>query len=275
MLAVASLGGAEAAFQLDGQLAVADGINVTDYTLALTGFAGAKGRIAGVSGDGDVHVFDLSSGNDTAYKLPGAAYVTFDNNAKVVAATSSALYGEGDDGGLSLLIDLSGTTVHGLAGSPSGVWVAMDTEVGLLTGTTLGQSTGANLPADATIVASSSGDVWALSQGELLRYSANSPGDESLWNATILPIFDEVSVAVPPAGRHGQHRPLVLRRLGGAPAAHRAARLPEDAHGHAAVDRDGHAHQRQPRRHPGLDRRHRNAGGPTGGSPDGGVGAGG
>jgi mono/diheme cytochrome c family protein len=189
--AVAALGGAVAAFQLDGQLAVADGIDVTDYAMTLTGFSGAYGRVAGVSSDGKVHVFDLGTGNDTAYDLPGALYTTFDVNKKVVAATAGALYGE-DTSDLTLLVDLSDTTVHGLAGSPTGVWVAMGTELGLLSGTTLGQSSGANLPADATIVASSSGDVWALSQGELLRYSANSPGDESLWNATILPIFDQV-----------------------------------------------------------------------------------
>ena len=189
---VASLGGSDAAFRLDGQLAIADGINVTQYALTLASLAGAKGRAAGVSPDGTVHVFDLASGQDSAIPLPGAAFVTFDNDAKVVAATAHALYGEDASGHLDELIDLSGATIHGLAGAPSGVWVAIDTELGLLTGTTLGKSSGAMLPADAVIAPSSSGDVWAISGGALTRYSAISMGDQAMWQEEVLPVFTRV-----------------------------------------------------------------------------------
>jgi hypothetical protein len=189
--AVAATGGRGAAFQLDGQVAVADGTNVTQYALSLTGLAGAGGRLAGISGDGKLHVFDVTSGSDRAFVVPGVAFVTFDAGAKVVAATPHALYGEDADGGITKLLDLS-APVHGLAGAPTGVWVAMGTELGLLTGNTLGASSGAGLAPDASLVASSSGDVWALSKGTLARFSANSPGDESLWEQTVLPVFTQV-----------------------------------------------------------------------------------
>jgi len=188
---VAGLGASESAFLLDQQIAVADGAQVTRYDLAVTGLAGGAARVAGVAG-GAVHVFDLATGKDSAYPLAGAAFVTFDVAGKVVAATPHALHGEDEAGGLVKLIDLGAATVHGLASSPSGVWVAMDGELGLLDGTTLGVSSGASLPKDATLAGSSSGDVWALSTGALTRYSAASAGDESLWTETVLPVFTRV-----------------------------------------------------------------------------------
>lgn len=188
---VASLGGSGVAFQLDGGLAVADGATVTSYAVSMAGMTGAKGRVAGVS-DGKFHVFDLGTGKDSAFSVPDASFVTFDDSGKLVGATHHALYMEDDKGGMARLIDLGTTNVHGLAGAPSGVWVAMDGEVGLLSGSTLGESSGAGLPADAELIASSSGDVWALSQGKLLRYSAASPGDQSLWQSTVQPVFDRV-----------------------------------------------------------------------------------
>jgi mono/diheme cytochrome c family protein len=189
--AVAGLGASESAFLLDGQIAVADGAKVTRYDLAVGGLAGGKGRLAGVA-SGAAHVFDLGTGKDSAFALPGAAFVAFDEAGKLVAATSHALYGEDDAGALGELIDLGAATVHGLASSPSGVWVAMDGEVGLLSGSTLGVSSGAALPKDATLAGSSSGDVWAISAGALSRYSVASAGDESLWTATVEPVFTRV-----------------------------------------------------------------------------------
>ena len=187
---VAGLGPSTSAFRLDGQLAVADGATVTRYDLPVTGLAGGRQRLAGVARDG-VHLLDLGTGKDSAYALAGAAFVAFDETGKLVAASPHALYRESDAGGLAQIIDL-GSGVHGLAGSPSGVWVALGGELGLLSGATLGVSAGAALPADATLAPSSSGDVWALSAGALLRYSAASAGDESLWTQTVEPVFTRV-----------------------------------------------------------------------------------
>jgi mono/diheme cytochrome c family protein len=191
VIEVAATGGAGVAFRLDKGIALADGTNITTYDLAVTGLAGDGGRLAGVA-SGAAHLFDPSRGQDTAFPLAGAAYVAFDGSGKLVAATPHALYGEDDAGKLEKLIDLPDAEVHGLAASPRGVWVAIGSELGLLDGDTLGVSKGAKLPADAALVPSSSGDVWAIDRGTLQRYSAASAGDESLWDATVSPIFSRV-----------------------------------------------------------------------------------
>jgi mono/diheme cytochrome c family protein len=189
--AVAATGGPGAAFQIDAGIAVADGVNVTRYDLPVTGIAGEGGRVAGVAG-GKAHVFDAASGKDTTFPVTGAVYVAFDAYGKVVVATAHALYGEDETGNLEKRIDLPDAEVHGLASSPRGVWVALGSELGLLDGDTLGVSKGAKLPADATLVTSSSGDVWAISKGTLSRFSAAGAGDEALWDQTVAPIFSRV-----------------------------------------------------------------------------------
>lgn len=191
---VAAISPIATAFRLDGQIAIADGATVTRYTLPLTSLAGGGGRIAGVS-SGAIHLFDVTKGMDSSFELEEAAFATFDAKGKVVAATKTALYMEDDKGGLSPLVDLSDTAVHGLANSPSGVWVAMGTELGLLANGKFNATKGLALPADAKLIGSSSGDVWALSANTLSRYSATPPGDESLWNMTVQPVFTRVCSA--------------------------------------------------------------------------------
>jgi mono/diheme cytochrome c family protein len=188
---VAALGPASAAFRLDNQIAVADGTNVTRYDLAITSLAATGGRVAGV-GSGAIHLFDATKGMDTSFTLPEAAFAAFDGKGKLIGATRHALYMEDDKGGLAPLVDLPDSEVHGLVGSASGVWVATGTELGLLTDGKFDISKGANLPTDAKLVAASSGDVWALSGGALSRYSATPPGDETLWNQTVQPVFTRV-----------------------------------------------------------------------------------
>lgn len=90
---VAGLGVTTSAFRLDGQIAVADGARVTRYDLPMTGLAGGKQRLAGVS-SGAVHLLDLGTGKDSDYALAGAAFVAFDAAGKLVAATPHALYRE-------------------------------------------------------------------------------------------------------------------------------------------------------------------------------------
>jgi hypothetical protein len=189
--AVASLGAPSAAFLLDSSVAIADGTNVTKYDLSVTSFDANKGRVAGIGKD-TVHVFDVATGKDSAYEVPGVLFVTFDNNGKVVAASAHQLYAEGDDGAIEAVADLSKSTVHGLANSPSGVWLALGSELALYTGDKLATTSGANLPSDAVLSGSSSGDAWALSGGSLSRYSATPAGDESQWEMTVLPIFTKV-----------------------------------------------------------------------------------
>jgi mono/diheme cytochrome c family protein len=190
--AAVSLGAPGAAFLLDKQIAVADGKDVTRYDLPVTSFAGAKGRIAGLDGK-SVHVFDPKSGKDSIVPI-AAAYIAFDNEGKVIAATKDALYAE-DDSGALIEIGVVKEGVRGLASSPSGVWIAAGSELALLSPDhdSISISSGAAVPEDAAISGSSSGDVWALSATKgLLRYSAAKEGDESTWQQTVLPVFTRV-----------------------------------------------------------------------------------
>jgi len=50
----------------------------------------------------------------------------------------------------------------------------------------------ANVPPDALLFASATGDVWVVSQGALSRYGVPVSGDEANWRKSVLPVYARV-----------------------------------------------------------------------------------
>ncbi|AUX43382.1 hypothetical protein SOCE26_048300 [Sorangium cellulosum] len=194
VLAAAASGGS-AVFGLAEGVAVADGEKVTRYATApFESLAGSEdGRVA-MAGSGVVQAFDPAAGQVTTFTLPGAAHVAFDPEGRLLASTATSLYGEDQDGALALLYEVeeAGASIHGLVTSGDRVWLAVGPELGLLSAGVVVRSTGLGLPLDARLIEASTGDVWAIAGGELLRFSADtSQGDEgALWEQRIRPIME-------------------------------------------------------------------------------------
>jgi mono/diheme cytochrome c family protein len=218
LAAVAALGSGLTGFALASDLAVADGTRVTRYPGGLTGLAGAGGRAAGLV-DGGVRVFELAPGDGTGmaadpasaqvhdFAVPGAVAVTFDARARLVVATADTLYSENDGGALDRIYRSPDAPIHGLSTSGAVVWAAIGDTLAELTGAELRQSAGGTLAADARLVGSPSGDVWALESGALRRLGEAASGggaDQQLWQNTVLPIFTRVcSLCHLPGGSSG------------------------------------------------------------------------
>lgn len=174
---VVSLGSGRVAFRLDHGLALTDGDKVGRYDYTFAGLSGALGRGAGVS-DGSVRVFDPFHGVDRSYAVPEARWVTFDPHGKLVVESAYGLWLEDDPialvrpGDPRLALMRKGQKpLHGLATSGEHVWFGEGDELGTLDERQISRSDGAKLPEGATLLPASGGDVWALADGKLLRYS--------------------------------------------------------------------------------------------------------
>jgi mono/diheme cytochrome c family protein len=190
VLGVAPLDGARIGFLLDGEIAVADGHRVTRYGApALTALAGGGGRGAGAGRDA-VTVFDatMSARN---FRLPGVSHVAVGADGRLYATTSRALYASTERGDLALLYDAGAETLHGLVASGDEVWFADGAELGVVDGERVAETRGMQVARDATLAASTSGDVWVLSSGTLQRFARAVPESTPAltWSATLAPIF--------------------------------------------------------------------------------------
>ena len=215
--AVVALGQAQSAFALMSELAVADGMTVTRYPSTLTGLAGGGGRAAGLV-DGAVRVFELAAATsapttpDSAlpkthdFRIPEPVAVAFDGNARLVAASRTALYAENSSGELDKIYSSPEVPIHGLATSGTAVWVAIGDTLAELAGTELRQSPTGTIAADAQLVGSPSGEVWVLQSGALRRFGKEpvDGADQVLWQKTVLPIFTRLcSLCHLPGGSSG------------------------------------------------------------------------
>jgi mono/diheme cytochrome c family protein len=184
---VIPLGSRRVGFVLEGALAVADGVSVVTYDVALASWAGKSGALAGVLVDGQVARFDLPRGTLMRYRLPGAVAGAFDATGLVVAGPH-ALARDFGAGELVPFVHCRGT-VRGLAAGGGRVWVALGDMLSALEvdGAVLASAVGVG--DGAVLQGSPSGDVWVLTNGELARFGVRKSGDESLWRSTVQPVY--------------------------------------------------------------------------------------
>ncbi len=186
---VASAGGAWAVFSTDTGLAISDGVTVSLLDGALTGLVAGSHRAAGITAQGRVRVIDLKSRTGSDYAADHPVAVAFDAAGSLWVETAHKLYAE-SRGALDPVYEDS-STLHGLAFGGGRLWFAAGTDLGFATKDAVMRGA-ANVPADATLFASATGDVWAVSQGALSRYGVPVSGDESTWRKSVLPVYARV-----------------------------------------------------------------------------------
>jgi mono/diheme cytochrome c family protein len=191
VVAVAPLGEKGAAFAYQGGFAVADGTKVGVWEdPGWKSIASSGTRLAAVA-DGGVRVFDTQATTFASFPMPGAKYAAFDADGRLIVSTSREIYVED---GASLRLRYKDTEIHGLASAGPRVWFAAGSELGTLEADVAYRSHGATLDTAAALVASGSGDVWAMADGAPQRFTVDTGSAEGQaeWQATIQPIFGRV-----------------------------------------------------------------------------------
>jgi hypothetical protein len=200
---IAPMGGARVAFVLDGAVVVADGSLVTTYDLSLASWSAGGTMLAGVRPDGSAVRFDTEHATIVTYQMMGPVASVFDASNGLLVASAHALARDFGNGTLIPIYRTTGTMSQLVAGG-SRVWIALGSELGAVDGDTVAVSTGAGVPAGATLIASPTGDVWALAGGVLTRYGVKESGDEGLWRQSAQPVYAHVcSMCHGPSGNSG------------------------------------------------------------------------
>jgi mono/diheme cytochrome c family protein len=190
VLGVAMLDPRRVGFLLDGEIAVADGRRVTRYGAPpLAELLGGGGYGAGLATNA-VTVFDPKMTART-FALPGVTAAAVGPDGRLFATTPRALYATTEHGDLALVYDAGGETLHGLVASGDHVWFADGTELGVVDGERVAETSGVHVAPDAKLASSPSGDVWVIAAGALQRFARSEP-EAALgvsWAATLAPIF--------------------------------------------------------------------------------------
>jgi len=190
VLGVAMLDRARVGFLLDQEIAVADGRRVVRYGApSLVTLLGGGGYGAGV-GTSAITLFDAKM-TARAFPLPGVTGAAVGPDGRLFATTQRALYASTEHGDLALVYDAGEETLHGLVVSGDHVWFADGTELGVVDGERVAETSGVHVAPDARLASSPSGDVWVLSSGVLQRFARTEP-ETALgvtWSATLAPIF--------------------------------------------------------------------------------------
>jgi mono/diheme cytochrome c family protein len=175
VVATAVLGRGLVGFLLDGELALADGQRVTRYDVGpLAELVGGGGFAAGVLASG-VRLVDGARGTRTDFLLPGARHAALGPAGRLYAATSRAVYAVDGAGKLDLLYEADGDTIHGLVASGEHVWFADGTELGVVDGDKILETSGLGAPGEGRLAASPSGDVWVMGGASLQRFARIEP----------------------------------------------------------------------------------------------------
>lgn len=191
VLGAAALGGPSIAFALEGQLAIADGMNVTRYDLeTFTGIAGAQGRTASASTD-HVNVVKAAGAEHSIYDLAGAEQVAFDATGRLVVRTADSIYLEAQGGGLVLRYKAEGKKLRELAASDVRIWFIENGELGALEADAVYVTEGTAIADTAHLLGSPSGDVWVVDSGKLTRFAAETGDsqDRKVWEESVQPIY--------------------------------------------------------------------------------------
>lgn len=190
------------AFGYEGGLAVADGMRVTVWSEpAFASLVGAGARVAART-DAGVRVFEPATARLVEYTLAGVTGVAFDAMQRLVVTTGDALYAESAAG----LLEARATgapALRELVRSGDRVWLVAGAQLAAWDGREIHTAPDVTVPADARLLSSPSGDVWALASGRLARYSAVDSPDLRLWEETVRPVFARRCVPCHLAGGSG------------------------------------------------------------------------
>lgn len=191
--AAVALGGAWAAFALDGVLAVSDGVQLVRHAASPLGLTGAAGRAAWIEGD-KVRRYDPAADRLEGWTLPGVKRLAVTAGGRLLAATDDALYGEAQTLNLNLLYRSGGPRIVALAASGERGWFSVEGRLAAVEGTAVQRTAAAVVAPDAALAPALGGGVWALGAAGPRRFAAGG-GELAAWQQSVLPVFARVCSA--------------------------------------------------------------------------------
>lgn len=185
---IAVLNNNRVAFGYEGGVAVTDGMTVQRWAdPAYANLVGAGNRLAARTAAG-VRVFDATSGMQVMYALPAATGVAFDGNGRLVVTAGPMLYTESSVGELMPVVR-SGPSLRAPVRSATRVWLIAGTQLALWQDGEVHPAPDVTVNATTTLLPSTSGDVWVLTNGRLTRYGFVDSPDVHVWEDTVRPVF--------------------------------------------------------------------------------------
>ena len=178
-------GASRVAFQVGTGLAVSDGARVTRYVVSARAIS-ANGAVVALADGGAIRLFE--GDKQTQIAAPGVELVAFDGAGHLMAASAHILY-QVSATWATPIFDAGAGTIHQLVGAGANVWFTVDGSLGRWRAGKVAVATGGTLAADAKLVGSASGDTWAISGGQLLRWNeGGATGDQAVWNRDVQPV---------------------------------------------------------------------------------------
>jgi mono/diheme cytochrome c family protein len=173
------------------ELAVADGARVAHFSgITPRAVAAGGGVIACATTNG---VVTASGASTRRFPLEPILDVAVDDAGKVYAATPDAVYAEDDKGELVLRARAALGPIHGLVASKGRVWFAEGQELGVIEAGQVLATSGAKVAPEARLWPSTSGDVWVIARGRLLRFARDAPAGSGpvrdAWLRDVEPVF--------------------------------------------------------------------------------------
>ena len=197
----AVLGPGFVGFLEGGEVALADGRQVTRYGVTCperTAPAGClPSELVGGGGFGawivpsGLELLNAGAKTVTSFALRDAKRAALAPNGRLYAMTPRALYAADARGQLALIYEADGASLHGLVASGEHVWFADGTELGVIDGDKVAETTGARVAQDARLAASPSGDVWVMAGTSLKRFARTDPEPAlgAVWNQSLAAVF--------------------------------------------------------------------------------------
>lgn len=194
--AVAPLGDAHVAFSLDGNLAVADGQNLVEYSLPLRELSGGNGRVATL-GDEEVQLFDVKLGTLSHLPSPGVKKTAFTTDGTLWATTETSLLREHEGALQTVFTADEGESITDIAASKNSVWLALTNTLAVVRGEQVLRGSGVTPKPGTRLHASPTGDVWAAADEELAYVGdpAGAGADAVIFRKQLLPIFERLCQA--------------------------------------------------------------------------------
>ncbi|MDB4928771.1 MAG: hypothetical protein JWM10_1255 [Myxococcaceae bacterium] len=188
---VAVLDETRTAFGTDQGFAVADGTRVLRWNdPSFAALTAGGGRVAARTATG-VRVFDVATQRFVDYAVEGASAVAFDADGKLaVGTTAGGLWRELASGSLAPGAPTTAGAVRSIARAGANLWLIAGEGLAVFDAAEgVRRAEGVTLGADASLVGSPNGSVWALGLGRLSRYALTVDPHVQQWEQEVRPVF--------------------------------------------------------------------------------------
>ena len=181
-----SAGPHDTVFLLEDGLARSDGGHVHRVDGQFTSIACAPGVIAATTPSG-IRLLG-PAGGDRLLSVP-SPLVAFTPSGRLIATSGSHLFAASGTGELTR-VHIAHAPITGLAATAGGAWFSTTEGLGYFDGASVTEAKEPRLTGGSTLAASTTGDVWAVVNGGLLRFArGDAPSPATAWSANVAPLF--------------------------------------------------------------------------------------